>query len=83
MSTLTIRIPEDKHKRLRALADKRGMSLNSLADELFTTVLAQHDAEARFHARSATGAPSRLIELLDKLDDKFQKKSKTKVGGKD
>jgi hypothetical protein len=52
MSTLTIRIPEDKHTRLRALAEKRGISLNKLADELFTVALAQHDTEARFRARS-------------------------------
>ena len=68
MSTLTIRIPEDKHARLRALAEKRGISLNKLADELFTITLAQHDAEARFRARAARGSAQRLIQLLDKLD---------------
>jgi len=73
MSTLTIRIPEDKHARLRSLADKRGISLNKLADELFTVALAQHDTEARFRARAARGSARRLLQLLDKLDSEFAK----------
>jgi hypothetical protein len=71
MSTLTIRIPEDKHARLRSLADKRGISLNKLADELFTIALAQHDAEARFRLRASRGSAQRLLQLLDKLDRGF------------
>jgi hypothetical protein len=67
MSTLTIRIPGDKHARLR-LAQKRGMSINKLADELFTVALAQHDAETRFRVRAARGSDKRSLELLDKLD---------------
>ena len=74
MSTLTIRIPEDKHARLRSLADKRGISLNRLADELFTVALAQHDTEARFRARAARGSPQRLLQLLAKLDRHFAKR---------
>ena len=45
MSTLTIRIPETKHARLRTLAKARGVSLNRLIDELATIALAQHDTE--------------------------------------
>ncbi len=71
MSTLTIRIPEDKHARLRSLADKRGISLNKLADELFTIALAQHDTETRFRARASRGSAERLLQLLDKLDREF------------
>jgi hypothetical protein len=74
MSTLTIRIPEDKHARLRSLASKRGISLNKLADELFTVALAQHDTEARFRARASRGSAQRLLRLLDKLDHEFDKR---------
>jgi len=74
MSTLTIRIPEDKHVRLRSLAEKRGISVNRLADELFTVALAQHDAEARFRALASRGSPQRLLELLDKLDRGFARR---------
>ena len=34
MSTLTIRIAELKHARLRRLAASRGLSMNKLVDEL-------------------------------------------------
>jgi predicted HicB family RNase H-like nuclease len=40
MSTLTIRIPESKHDRLRTLAKARGISINRLIDELATVALA-------------------------------------------
>ena len=73
MSTLTIRIPEDKHARLRSLASKRGISINKLADELFTVALAQHDTEARFRVRASRGSAERLMRLLDKLDSGFAK----------
>ncbi len=68
MSTLTIRIPEAKHSRLRRLAEGRGLSMNKLIDELATVALAQHDAELRFHALAGKGSAKRGLELLDKLD---------------
>ena len=68
MSTLTIRIPEAKHARLRRLADSLGVSINKLMDELATVALAQHDAEVRFRALAAKGSAVRGLELLDKLD---------------
>jgi len=45
MSVLTIRIPENKHERLRNLAKSRGVSVNKLIEELSTIALAQHDTE--------------------------------------
>ncbi len=68
MSTLTIRIPEDKHERLRTLAQSRGISLNKLIDELATTALAQHDVEVRFRLRASRGKRATGLALLDKLD---------------
>ena len=34
MSSLTIRLPDDKHQRLKALAASRHISINKLIDEL-------------------------------------------------
>ena len=34
MSTLTIRLPDDKHERLKALARANSISVNKLMDEL-------------------------------------------------
>ncbi len=74
MSTLTIRIPESKHERLRRLAESRGISMNKLIDELATVALAQFDAETRFRALSSSGSAKRGLALLDKLDRTFQRR---------
>ena len=71
MSTLTIRIPEGKHARLRSLAKASGVSLNKLIDELATVALAQHDAETRFRTLAARGSKSVGLALLEKLDRGF------------
>jgi hypothetical protein len=73
MSTLTIRIPETKHARLRSLAQARGVSLNKLIDELATVALAQHDAEVRFRTLAAKGSTRVGLALLRKLDKAFSK----------
>ena len=74
MSTLTIRLPEAKHARLRHLAESRGVSMNKLMDELATVALAQHDAEVRFRTFAAKGSAARGLALLDKLDREFRRR---------
>ncbi|MCK6424856.1 MAG: toxin-antitoxin system HicB family antitoxin [Burkholderiaceae bacterium] len=68
MSTLTIRLPDEKHERLKALARANAVSVNRLMDELATVALANYDARVRFQARAARGDASRGLELLDLLD---------------
>jgi hypothetical protein len=53
MATPTIRLPDDKHARLKQLAEHRQISMNKLIEELSTVALAQFDAELRFRARAA------------------------------
>lgn len=50
MATLTIRLPDDKHNRLKALAQRKKMSINKLIEEKSTQILAEFDSEARFRA---------------------------------
>jgi hypothetical protein len=71
MSTLTIRIPESKHDRLRTLAKARGISINRLIDELATVALAEYDSETRFRAMAARGSKRTGLALLAKLDRAF------------
>lgn len=68
MSALTVRLPDDKHQRLRALAESRGTTLNRLIDEMTTVMLAEFDAETRFKLRAERGAgkTQRGLALLDK-----------------
>lgn len=74
MSTLTIRLPETKHQRLKNFARSRGVSLNKLVEEWATVALAQVDAENRLKLRAARGRPEVGLALLDKLDRKLQRK---------
>ena len=71
MSTLTIRLPDDQHERLRALALHRGLSLNKLFEEFSTKALTEFDMETRFRARAAAGNPNVGLDILDKLDARF------------
>jgi hypothetical protein len=68
MSTLTIRLPDSKHQRLKAFARTRGVSLNKLVEEWATVALVQLDAENRYRLRAARGRPEAGLALLDKLD---------------
>ena len=74
MSTLTIRLPESKHERLKSFARSRGVSLNKLVEEWATVALAQADAENRYRLRAQRGRPELGLALLDKLDRKLRRK---------
>lgn len=67
MIALTMRLPDDRHWRLRALAESRGTTLNRLIDDMATVMLAAFDAETRFKLRAARGAGpvARGLALLD------------------
>ena len=68
MSALTLRLPDYKHDRLKALAAQRGISLARLLDELTTQVLVEFDAETRFKVRAEQGSNrvDRGLALLQK-----------------
>ena len=68
MSTVTIRLPDDKHERLKALARSNSISINKLIDELATVALENSDSRVRYETRAARGNPKRALALLDKLD---------------
>jgi hypothetical protein len=71
MSTLTLRIADEKHSRLRQLAAAQGVSMNHLLDELATIALAQYDAEVRFQLRAQAGSKAKGLRLLNQLDKHF------------
>ena len=81
MATMTIRLPEEKHHRLRLLAERNGVSLNKLVDEWASMALAQFDAETRFLARAARGSTRRGLELLDVLDQRLPRSARRRRAG--
>jgi len=72
MSILTIRIPEDKHARLRQLAKFREISVNKLIEELATISIAEFDAETRFRALASKGSTKAGLAILEKLDKHYK-----------
>jgi putative PIN family toxin of toxin-antitoxin system len=74
MATMTIRLPDDKHERLKHLAEQRGLSLNKLIEEWSTVALTEFDAETRFRLLAAKGDPKKALRVLDKLDSAFAKR---------
>ncbi|MEZ4557530.1 MAG: hypothetical protein R2851_03995 [Caldilineaceae bacterium] len=71
MATLTDSdSPDDKHSRLKALAERRNISMNKLFEELSTQALAEFDSEVRFRAvpvgqpRAGPGDPGETGHLL-------------------
>ncbi|MDD1623362.1 MAG: toxin-antitoxin system HicB family antitoxin [Methylococcaceae bacterium] len=68
MTALTIRLPDDKYRRLKEVAQQRGTSVNRLIDEMTTLLLADMDTETRFLVRAerGRGKVERGLELLEK-----------------
>lgn len=70
MSALTVRLPDDKHRRLKELSRQRKVSVSKLIDEMTTLMLADFDAETRFRLRAlrGQGKTDRGLELLHKAN---------------
>ena len=68
MAKLTIKLPDDKHDRLKLLAKKKRVSINKLIEEFSTEAIAEFDAETRFRALAAQGSTEKGLKILDRLD---------------
>lgn len=68
MGALTLRLPDDKHQRLRALAKARHTTINKILDEVTMLILVDYDAETRFKLYATEGRTmrDRGLALLDK-----------------
>jgi len=68
MGALSLRLPDHKHERLRALAKSKGVSINNLLDEMTTLLLAEFDLKTQFEIRAQRGLnkEQRGLELLEK-----------------
>ncbi|OZB43002.1 MAG: CopG family transcriptional regulator [Alishewanella sp. 34-51-39] len=68
MKTLTIRMPDDKANRLKALAQRRNISVNKLIEELSTIALTEYDAQVSYEVRAARATAAQGLALLDELE---------------
>jgi len=67
VKTLTIRMPDDKASRLKALAQRRNISVNKLIEELSTIALTEYDAQVSYEVRVARATAAQGLALLDEL----------------
>jgi len=70
MSALTLRLPDQKHQRIKELAKSKGVSVNHLLDEVTTLILAEFDLKTQFEIRAQRGRDKaeRGMELLEKAN---------------
>ena len=71
MGSLHLRIPDEKHQRLKELAKSKNMSVNKLLEELTTIALTEYDLETRFRVRASRGSREKALDVLDKLKQDF------------
>jgi len=76
MSGLTIRLPDDKHVRLRRFAKHRKIGVNKLMEGLVTISRSKFDAETRFRTLANRASAKMGLSLLDRLDAAFAKPRK-------
>ena len=72
MGSLHLRIPDEKHQRLKELAKSRNISINKLLEELTTMALSEYDLETRFKLRASRGSTEKALEVLNKLKQDFE-----------
>jgi predicted transcriptional regulator len=68
MATMTIRLPDEQHDRLKLLAKARGISVNKLIEEFSIRATTEFDVESRFRLAAARGDPALGLKVLDALE---------------
>lgn len=71
MAAINVRLPDEKHQRLKELAKSKNISVNKLMEELATIALTEYDAEIRFKIRANCGSVDRGLELINKLQQHY------------
>ena len=69
MSTLSVRLPNSLHDRLRELARQVGVSMNQLIATAVAEKLSALGAEEYLAAREERGSRSRFEEALSRVPD--------------
>lgn len=72
MGTITVRLPDDTHKRIKELAASRKTSINKLYEEFTVMALSAFDAENRFKAMAGKGSKKHGLELLEKIQNHYK-----------
>lgn len=71
MGTITVRLSDEAHQRIKELAKSRNISLNKLYEEFTVMALTEFDAENRFKAMASKGSKKRGKALIRKLQEHY------------
>ncbi|MGA1864869.1 MAG: toxin-antitoxin system HicB family antitoxin [bacterium] len=69
MSTISIRLPESIHTRIRLLAKKENISINQLITTALAEKLSAIDTEAYLKERAKLGSRAKFEKALSKVAD--------------
>jgi hypothetical protein len=69
MSTMSLRIPDSYHARLRELAKREHVSINQLITSALAEKLSALDTEAYLQARAKKASRKRFDEALEHVPD--------------
>lgn len=72
MSTLTIRVPEQKYDRIKRIAQAKNISVNKLFDEWATVAIAEQDLFMRYQIQKQNANREVGLTLLSQLDKHFK-----------
>ena len=69
MSTMSLRLPESLHQKVRELADREGISINQLVTTALAEKISALLTEEYLAARAARGSRRKFDEILSKVPD--------------
>lgn len=70
MSTLSIRIPDSLHKRVKILASRDNISINQFIATALAEKLSALDTEQYLEERSKGGSREKYLNVLEKVKDR-------------
>ena len=69
MSTMSLRLPESLHQKVRELADREGVSINQLVTTALAEKISALLTQEYLEARATRGSREKFLEILDKVPD--------------
>ena len=67
MSTMSLRLPESLHEKVRELADREGISINQLVTTALAEKISALLTQEYLEARAARGSREEFLKVLGKV----------------
>lgn len=67
MSTMSLRLPESLHQKVRELAEREGISINQLVTTALAEKISALLTEEYLADRAARGSRKKFLEVLEKV----------------